>query len=185
MFRSLIHTFTPETLSNSPSSITALTQSPAIDVLGVGYSNGQCVLFDVRLGEVLGRVRLEGEGSGEVTGVAFRNGKFSYILFYSCKLTKFAFYSSNYLFLDEISQTLAVSSSAGHVALFDLASKLRLLHLVRAAHASAVGGLQWLPGQPLMMTSGEDNSLKVRPQFLVLSFEDDNQNLTIFFLIRL
>lgn len=69
---------------------------------------------------------------------------------------------------DEISQTLAVSSSAGHVALFDLAAKLRLLHLVRAAHATAVGGLQWLPGQPLMMTSGGDNSLKVSDVFVVL-----------------
>lgn len=64
-------------MSSTPSSITAITQSPAIDVLGVGYSNGHCVLFDVRLGEVLGKVRLEGEGSGEVTGVAFRNGTLS------------------------------------------------------------------------------------------------------------
>ena len=33
------------------------------------------MLFDVRLGEILGRVRLEGEGGGEVAGVAFRNGQ--------------------------------------------------------------------------------------------------------------
>lgn len=65
-------------------------------------------------------------------------------------------------FPDDISQTLAVSSSTGHVALFDLAAKCKLLHLVRAAHEGAVGGLQWLPGQPLMMTSGGDNSIKVR-----------------------
>ncbi|KAL8279548.1 hypothetical protein RQP46_008110 [Phenoliferia psychrophenolica] len=131
---SLIHTFESSALSNSPSAITALTQSPAIDVLGVGCANGQCVLFDVRLGEVLGKVRLEGEGCGKVAGVAFRN--------------------------DDISQTLAVSSTTGHIALFDLSAKLRLLHLVRAAHDGAVAGLEWIQGQPLMMTSGGDNSLK-------------------------
>ena len=74
--RSLIHTFEPTELLATPSRITAIAQSPAIDVLGVGFASGQCVLFDVRLGEILGRVRLEGEGAGEVTGVAFRNGTF-------------------------------------------------------------------------------------------------------------
>ncbi|KAI5478393.1 WD repeat protein, U3 small nucleolar RNA-associated protein 21 [Pseudohyphozyma bogoriensis] len=131
---SLIHTFEASSLVTSPSPVTALTQSPAIDVLGVGYAGGETVLFDVRMGEVLGRVRLEGEGCGEVAGVAFRN--------------------------DDISQTLAVSSSTGHVALFDLSAKLRLLHLVRAAHEGPVGGLEWIAGQPLMMTSSGDNSLK-------------------------
>ncbi|KAM0750055.1 putative WD-repeat protein [Meredithblackwellia eburnea MCA 4105] len=131
---SLIHTFEPSVFTKTPSSITALTQSPAIDVLGVGLANGQVILFDVRLGEVLGRVRLEGEGCGGVAGVAFRS--------------------------DDISQTLAVSSSAGHIAIFDLSAKLKLLHLVRAAHESSVGHIEWVPGQPLMMTCGGDNSLK-------------------------
>ncbi|SCZ96552.1 BZ3500_MvSof-1268-A1-R1_Chr8-2g10291 [Microbotryum saponariae] len=132
----LVHTFSAAALAplSSPSPITALTQSPAIDVLGVGLANGACILFDVRIGQVLGKVKLEGEGAGEVVGVAFRN--------------------------DDISHTLAVSSSTGHIALFDLAAKMRLLHLVRAAHEGAVGGLVWVTGQPLMMTSGGDNSIK-------------------------
>ncbi|GAA5999690.1 hypothetical protein JCM10207_005870 [Rhodosporidiobolus poonsookiae] len=136
---SCIHTFSassllPSTASSTPSAITALAQSPAIDVLGVGLANGACVLFDVRLGEALGRVRLDGEGAGAVTAVAFRT--------------------------DDQAQTLAVASTSGHVALFDLAAKMRLLHLVRNAHEGPVGGLEWVPGQPLMMTSGGDNSIK-------------------------
>lgn len=63
---------------------------------------------------------------------------------------------------DDISQTLAIASTTGHIALFDLAAKLRLLNLVRAAHEGAVGGLEWIQGQPLMMTSGGDNTIKVR-----------------------
>lgn len=58
-----------------------------------------------------------------------------------------------------------MSSTTGHIALFDLSAKLRLLHLVRAAHDGAVAGLEWIQGQPMMMTSGGDNSLKV--SFLV------------------
>ncbi|BGP40594.1 rRNA-processing protein utp21 [Rhodotorula kratochvilovae] len=133
---SCIHTFPASSLagSASPSPVTALAQSPAIDVLGVGLANGACILFDVRLGEVLGKVRLEGEGAGEVGGVAFRT--------------------------DDEAQTLSVASTSGHIALFDLANQMRLLHLVRNAHEGPVGGLEWVPGQPLMVTSGGDNSLK-------------------------
>lgn len=103
-------------------------------MLGVGLASGIVVLFDVRMGEVLGKVRLEGDGVGEVAGLSFRN--------------------------DDNAQTLAVSSTAGHIALFDLGNKLRLLHLVRAVHDGPVGGMQWVPGQPLLMTSGGDNSVK-------------------------
>ncbi|GAA6053196.1 hypothetical protein JCM3770_000024 [Rhodotorula araucariae] len=133
---SCIHTFGTASLasSSSPAAITALAQSPAIDVLGVGLASGACILFDVRLGEVLGKVRLEGEGAGEVAGVAFRT--------------------------DDEAQTLSVASTSGHIALFDLANQMRLLHLVRNAHEGPVGGLEWVPGQPLMVTSGGDNSLK-------------------------
>ncbi|KAM0791653.1 hypothetical protein ACM66B_006089 [Microbotryomycetes sp. NB124-2] len=132
---SLIHTFDASDLnSRQASPVTALTQSPAIDVLGVGLADGQCILFDVRMGEVLGKVRLEGDGAGQVAGVGFRN--------------------------DTEGQTLAITSTTGHIALFDLANKLRLLHFVRAAHEGPVGGLVWVPGQPLMMTNGSDNSLK-------------------------
>jgi U3 small nucleolar RNA-associated protein 21 len=42
---------------------------------------------------------------------------------------------------------------------------MKLLHLVRNAHEGAVGGIEWVPGQPLMMTSGGDNSMKVRSHF--------------------
>jgi U3 small nucleolar RNA-associated protein 21 len=134
-----IHTFPAASLlgaGRAPAAITAIEQSPAIDVLGLGFANGTCILYDVRLGEVLGKVRLEGEGAGQVAALSFRT--------------------------DNEAQTLAVASTSGHVALFDLASENKLLHLVRNAHEGPVGGLEWVPGQPLMVTSGGDNSVKVR-----------------------
>ena len=56
---------------------------------------------------------------------------------------------------------LASASSAGHVALWDLNDGGRLLHLVRGAHDGAVTAVEWVPGQPVLVTSGEDNSVKV------------------------
>ncbi|KAJ3549357.1 hypothetical protein NMY22_g922 [Coprinellus aureogranulatus] len=55
---------------------------------------------------------------------------------------------------------LASASSAGHLALWDLNAGGRLLHMVKGAHDSAIRGMEWVPGQPVLVTSGEDNSVK-------------------------
>jgi len=51
----------------------------------------------------------------------------------------------------------------GHLALWDLNSGGRLLHLVRGAHDGAITAAEWVCGQPVLITSGEDNSIKVCP----------------------
>ena len=56
---------------------------------------------------------------------------------------------------------LASASSAGHVALWDLNSGGRLLHMIRGAHDGGISAIEWIPGQPVLITSGEDNSVKV------------------------
>lgn len=55
---------------------------------------------------------------------------------------------------------MASASSNGHIALWDLNAGGRLLHIVRGAHDGAVTAVQWVPGQPLLVSSGEDNSVK-------------------------
>lgn len=37
----------------------------------------------------------------------------------------------------------------------------RLLHIYRGAHDGTVTALEWIPGQPLLISSGDDNSVKV------------------------
>ena len=37
--------------------------------------------------------------------------------------------------------------------------------MVRSAHDGAISALEWVPGQPLLITSGEDNSVKVSGAF--------------------
>lgn len=56
---------------------------------------------------------------------------------------------------------LASASSSGHIALWDLNSGGRLLHIMRGAHDGAINAVEWIPGQPILISSGEDNSVKV------------------------
>ena len=49
----------------------------------------------------------------------------------------------------------------GHIAVWDLEER-KLASMERRAHRGAVTGLQFMPEQPLMVTSSSDNSVKVR-----------------------
>ncbi|KAN0077061.1 Utp21 specific WD40 associated putative domain containing protein [Tylopilus felleus] len=110
--------------------ITALVQSPAIDVVGIGFTSGELSVYDIRADERLMRMFMEG---GAIRGLSFRS---------------------------DGHQVLASVSSHGHLALWDLNCGGRLLHLVRGAHDGAISAVQWVPGQPILITSGEDNCVK-------------------------
>ncbi|KAF5330287.1 hypothetical protein D9619_005332 [Psilocybe cf. subviscida] len=116
--------------SNNGLAITALVQSPAIDVVGIGYTSGEISIFDVRASERLMRIFMEGGG---IRALGFRT---------------------------DGHHILASASSAGHVALWDLNEGGRLLHMIRGAHDAAITGVEWVPGQPVLITSSEDNSVK-------------------------
>jgi U3 small nucleolar RNA-associated protein 21 len=78
--RTCIHTFSHSRIltspagpsSHSPCAITALTQSPAIDVVGIGFTSGEISVYDVRADERLIRVFMEGGG---VRALSFRTGQ--------------------------------------------------------------------------------------------------------------
>lgn len=77
-FRTCIHKFssskllTTQCLANMTSSaITALAQSPAIDVVGIGFTSGEVSVYDVRADERLMRMFMEG---GAIRGLSFRSG---------------------------------------------------------------------------------------------------------------
>ncbi|KZT09652.1 Utp21-domain-containing protein [Laetiporus sulphureus 93-53] len=133
-----IHTFPVASLltlpTNSQSSLTnpisALVQSPAIDVVGIGFASGEISVYDVRTDERLMRMKMQ---DGAVRALSFRS---------------------------DGQAILASASSIGHIALWDLNAGGRLLHLMRGAHDGAVTSVEWVPGQPLLISSGEDNSVK-------------------------
>ncbi|KAL6305314.1 Utp21-domain-containing protein [Sparassis latifolia] len=132
-----IHTFPVTsllTLATQPNpafttAVTALVQSPAMDVVGIGFSCGDISVYDIRTDERLMKMAMQ-DG---VRALSFRN---------------------------DGQPILASGSSAGHLALWDLNTGGRLLHLVRGAHDGAVTAAEWVPGQPVLITSGEDNSVK-------------------------
>ncbi|PCH37842.1 Utp21-domain-containing protein [Wolfiporia cocos MD-104 SS10] len=135
--RTRIHSFSmaslltlPLSTHTTPSAITALVQSPAIDVVGIGFSSGEISVYDVRTDERLMKMAMQ---DGGIRALSFR---------------------------DDGQPILASASSSGHIALWDLSAGGRLLHLVRGAHDGAVTSVEWVPGQPLLISSGEDNSVK-------------------------
>lgn len=83
--RTKIHTFSYASLTaksskqaNQPSiAITALVQSPAIDVVGVGFASGEISVYDVRADERLMKMTMQ---DGAVRSLSFRSGMFPYEL---------------------------------------------------------------------------------------------------------
>lgn len=76
--RTLIHTFPSASLLTSPSktsstAITALARSPAIDVVGIGFSSGEISVYDIRADERLMRMSMQ---DGSIRALSFRSGEF-------------------------------------------------------------------------------------------------------------
>ncbi|KAH9063481.1 Utp21-domain-containing protein [Lactarius vividus] len=130
--RSCIHKIPFVQLSESslPSSVTALAQSPAIDVVGIGFASGEVSIYDIRADEKLMRIIMR---EGPVRALAFRG---------------------------DGPPTLASASETGHISLWDLGSGGRLLHTIRGAHDGSISALEWISGQPVLISSGDDNSVK-------------------------
>ncbi|CDZ97730.1 WD repeat protein [Phaffia rhodozyma] len=133
--RSLIHTFLPPP-GVAPSPVTALVQSPAVDVIGVGFLDGTVRVTDLKMDEVVLKVRMDSlgkEGEGGIGAISFRmDGE----------------------------PILATTSLSGSLALWNLDQGGRLLHMSRTAHEGAITSLEWIPGQPLLITGGADNAIK-------------------------
>ncbi|KAH9997323.1 Utp21-domain-containing protein [Russula vinacea] len=119
-----------ESPPNLPSAMTALAQSPAIDVIGIGFASGEISIYDIRADEKIMRIFVR---EGPVRALAFRG---------------------------DGHPALASASETGHISLWDLGSGGRLLHTIRGAHDGSISSLQWIPGQPLLVSSGDDNSIK-------------------------
>lgn len=66
----------PEVIASSSNdrghAITSLVQSPAIDVVGVGFTSGEISVYDIRADERLMRMFMEGGG---VRALGFRSGQ--------------------------------------------------------------------------------------------------------------
>ena len=149
---SLVHAYESERLRASaavPNSgvssaaIVNLTQSPAVDVVAVGYADGHVLLHDIRLDESLFSIHASGGISSG--SVSFRS--------------------------DGKQHSVAIATNSGNISIFDLEPATgsgpssdnngpRLTYSIQDAHDGAVGSIEFVPGQPLLISSGGDNSCK-------------------------
>ncbi|CAO1621493.1 unnamed protein product [Parajaminaea phylloscopi] len=143
----------------SAASIACMAQTPALDVIAIVTSDSHVLLHDVQRDVAIMTFSLEAQLSA--TPPTFRT--------------------------DGRAHTMAIGSRSGDIFIFDLepqeevhtqggldsdddggeaqqpsarVNAPRLVHTIRNAHADAVTGLEFVPGQPLLITSSSDNSVK-------------------------
>ena len=120
-----VHRFSP-----LGASITAIAQSPAIDVVAVGLMDGRILVRNIKFDETLYEFT---QTDGAVSGLSFRT--------------------------DDTS-VLASGSSNGGVYIWNLEEE-RLVSSMPSAHDSQVCTCTFLQGEPILLTSGGDNAVKM------------------------
>ncbi|KAG7730522.1 hypothetical protein KL933_000317 [Ogataea haglerorum] len=113
--------------------ITCVETAPALDILAVGNGVGSFTIYNLKKGKIL---RTISTGSkSKITSLSFRTDGSPHVV---CSLVN------------------------GDLFFYDLEKKTRV-HVLRNAHREVSGGVskvQFLNGQPILVTTGADNSLK-------------------------
>lgn len=123
--------------------IRCIEQSPACDVIAIGFSTGDIFILNIKLDKVLFTFCQ----SGAVTSLSFRTDVASVGEF----------------------PLLCSGSSDGRIHVWHLGggdgsgstSNRRLMFTMEEAHGATVTRVHFLHGEPLLLSSGADNSLKV------------------------
>ncbi|KAH3661697.1 hypothetical protein OGAPHI_006547 [Ogataea philodendri] len=113
--------------------ITCVECAPALDILAVGNGVGSFSIYNLKKGKVLKSVNTG--SNSKITSLSFRT---------------------------DGSPHIASSMVNGDLFFYDLEKKARV-HVLRNAHKQVCGGVskvQFLNGQPILVTTGADNSLK-------------------------
>ena len=120
------------------SAVTCLAPCPSVlDAVAVGLASGTIVVHNLKFDEEF--VRFRQSEWGPVTALSFRTDRTDILVSGS---------SGN-----------GPEDSAGHVAIWDLNDR-KLTGQIRDAHQGPVTGLQCLPGEPILVTSSPDNTVK-------------------------
>lgn len=131
-------------VTKDDASITCLASSPAVDVIGIGFSNGIAAIHNIRLDERI----VDFSTNTTRTGVGSNS--------LESGVTSLSFSFGNTLRIP----TLAATSEAGHITLWNLKDRV-LLSSLPLAHEGGILFASFLRGQPLLLTAGSDNAIKV------------------------
>uniref|UniRef100_M4BPC9 Small-subunit processome Utp21 domain-containing protein n=1 Tax=Hyaloperonospora arabidopsidis (strain Emoy2) TaxID=559515 RepID=M4BPC9_HYAAE len=117
------------------SAVTALEQSPAVDVVSIGLADGRLMVHHLQLDQRVLDFRQDQQS--EITAVSFRTDA------------------------GASTTPLVVSGSqSGDIAVWNLQTK-RLESVIANAHDGAVMSLHFLANEPLLLSAGTDNSIKL------------------------
>eukprot|EP00899_Mesostigma_viride_P001417 jgi/Mesvir1/11276/Mv01072-RA.2 len=111
--------------------VTCLESSPALDTVAVGLADGRVVVHNLRFDEEV--VQFRHAASGPVTSVSFRT---------------------------DGQPIMATGGRSGIVNLWDLAAQ-KLAAVLKDAHGAPVVRVHFLRQEPVLVTSGADNSIKM------------------------
>jgi len=113
--------------------ITSMMEAPnALDIVAVGFASGRICMMNVREDRVLFEFN---QAQGRVTCLAFRSD-------------------------DSAKPNLVSGCSTGEFAVWDLETR-RLVELHEKAHKGPVNSAVFLPKEPLLLTSGSDNAVRM------------------------
>ncbi|CAG8934070.1 unnamed protein product [Penicillium salamii] len=144
----LVHTLSPSTSDTGP--VTAIQPTPALSLVAVAYKSGALSIQNVSSGQPVLRLKNASSRGLPVTSITFRSdglgaghdGRSSGVM-------------------------ATVSSGSGDITLWDLNNGGRIAGILRGAHrvssgerAMGANRAEFLDGQPVIVSSGDDNSLK-------------------------
>ncbi|MCJ1420178.1 hypothetical protein MMC32_006535 [Xylographa parallela] len=147
----LKYTITPPKLDTG--AVTALQPTPALNLLAIARANGSIIIHDVRVDKEIIVLNQTSSSSTAITSISFRTDDRG---------------------AGDDGRKPGVMATAGpndgDVTIWDLNGGGRVMGVLRNAHNPAstvrgevLGGIsraEFLPGQPLLVTSGRDNALK-------------------------
>lgn len=135
-----------------------------MDVVGVGTAIGRIIIHNIRLDETLMSFT---QDWGPITSLSFRTGTGTGMMmscpWRSLPLAPSLFTYSPYLYLclSDGPPIVASGSPQGHIAFWDL-ERRQLVTQHRHAHRTSIAGATFLQGEPILVTNGADNAIKVK-----------------------
>ncbi|EDO18707.1 hypothetical protein Kpol_1055p64 [Vanderwaltozyma polyspora DSM 70294] len=120
------------TSEESPNQITTVAAAPALDILALGTVEGEVILYNLRKGKKIFTIKFN---ELRISTISFRT---------------------------DGSPHICVGATNGDIIFYDLNRRSRI-HVLKNIHKESFGGVSkamFLNGQPIIVTSGGDNSLK-------------------------
>ncbi|KAJ5692054.1 hypothetical protein N7462_001477 [Penicillium macrosclerotiorum] len=144
----LLHTFLPP--SSASGAVTAMYPTPALSLLAIAHKNGSLFIQNVDSGQLVLSLRTASARASPVTSITFRSDGLG------------AGHDGR-----KAGVMATASGGSGDITMWDLNQGGRVAGILRGAHkvsnaesAMGVNRVEFLDGQPVLVSSGDDNALK-------------------------